>query len=703
MREKLTLLKNKCSRIPLLPVLLAIIAFLAFTYGQFFLAGTCAVLFILLQALCFSWRICLFSVTIISISFPLNYRSHQNYLEGQKIYNEHALAGIEISSPRARVLTSKKTANGYSAELLTTSKTQLVSTPSFFPKSTRFQAYFKNPIKEGEVLSFTGRLTASRELKNFGEFDWSEFYQKKHIVGAIRIEKWEVKPSKSWQYYSANIRTKIRESILKRLLLGIDSDSNSQWIIPALILGLDPSENQLESYRNAGVMHLFVVSGLHVGFVLAITWILLYFTKVSSLRILSFSLVVIWIYIFITGLEPPALRAGIIISILSLGFILKQRVNPWNSLIAALVCILLLEKNALLNVGVLLSFGVVASLIFIVRTLVDIASRPAIPDTFLPRELWSDLQSFRLRSVRWILGVLAVATVSWITSSIITALSFERVYLFGVISSLILFPLAFSMMVLSAFSLLIGIIHPSFAIPVNRLNATLAEYSHQIVEKVEQHPRSVWVLNSHGYNDSLTVFNTPKGSAALYLDIEGGILIDCGKDWIARSIISPCLKQSGKEVSTIFLSHSDSAHTGGASEFPNANIIQSYNLPATSYKYGKVTIETIPLMSPSSSRADDNITLFRIITPSHKIGYLSDSGILAYQELSKRQIDFSCDLLIAGNHAQGENAIEDFVNYTKAEKVIFLSTYFHMKPRINSKFVSIYQQESGATQILLKK
>src|SRR5690606_25693798 len=99
------------------------------------------------------------------------------------------------------------------------------------------------------------------------------------------------------------------------------ADSDARAIVAALLFGYRahfPVET-LTAFVNTGTVHVLSVSGLHVGLV----FLLLSFTLGlldryrygKSLRFLLI-LTAIWAYVFLTGMAPANLRAGIMISFL---------------------------------------------------------------------------------------------------------------------------------------------------------------------------------------------------------------------------------------------------------------------------------------------------------------------------------------------------------------------------------------------------
>ncbi len=108
-------------------------------------------------------------------------------------------------------------------------------------------------------------------------------------------------------------------------------------------------------FIDSGLIHLMVLSGTNVTIVIGAIWFI--FRRFSIKMRLVFSLLFIWIFIFMTGFNPPAVRAGIMGSFLILGNVLGRKYNLWHSLVLSLFLISLYDINSLFyNPSLHLSF-----------------------------------------------------------------------------------------------------------------------------------------------------------------------------------------------------------------------------------------------------------------------------------------------------------------------------------------------------------
>ena len=123
------------------------------------------------------------------------------------------------------------------------------------------------------------------------------------------------------------------------------------------------------SFRDAGVAHVLVVSGLHIGFVALFLFFFIQWLLRWSLTILlsgtlfpitaALTIFGIWPYIFIAGAHLSAVRAGIMITIYLIAVIFRRRHDLANIVALAALIILIHQPLALFQVSFQLSFSAV--------------------------------------------------------------------------------------------------------------------------------------------------------------------------------------------------------------------------------------------------------------------------------------------------------------------------------------------------------
>ncbi len=147
----------------------------------------------------------------------------------------------------------------------------------------------------------------------------------------------------------------LREYVNRLIYDNINYDEAT--VVSAILLG-DRSNLSDEFYYNskvAGVTHVLVVSGMHLGIIfqfLMILFSLLRFSKrLTSIFLIGF----IFAISAVCGFTPSILRAGLTYLIMALGYIIYRRPDPLNSLGAATIIILFTNPFGFGNISLLLS------------------------------------------------------------------------------------------------------------------------------------------------------------------------------------------------------------------------------------------------------------------------------------------------------------------------------------------------------------
>ena len=230
-----------------------------------------------------------------------------------------------------------------------------------FRGSKKEQIQFYNEMKPGFRLEIKGTYTKGKEKRNPGEFDYNAFLNSKGIVGTITINKLdEIKIINDNPDFFDNLIFQSRrfvDSQIKSLY-----DKTTAGLLRGLLLA-DRSEINYETktrFINSGVIHVLAVSGLHVGFIAVIFFILfgrfnIYFRSVATIAgLLAF--------MFLTGIPPSVFRATVMAIVIIVAFLLNRSTNIFNSLAIAALIILIIKPNEIYSPGFQLSFSAVLAI-----------------------------------------------------------------------------------------------------------------------------------------------------------------------------------------------------------------------------------------------------------------------------------------------------------------------------------------------------
>lgn len=154
----------------------------------------------------------------------------------------------------------------------------------------------------------------------------------------------------------------------------LDLPDKEKSLLATLTLGYRQAlgHEAREAFSLAGVSHVLAVSGFHVAVVSAIISTLCSFMPrrgALSLFRYSIQIMALWIYVFITGLAPSAVRAAVMITIYIVGRAIHRRSDGYNTLAASAFCMLVYNPAYLFDIGFQLSYMAVLSILFVMPRL----------------------------------------------------------------------------------------------------------------------------------------------------------------------------------------------------------------------------------------------------------------------------------------------------------------------------------------------
>ena len=178
---------------------------------------------------------------------------------------------------------------------------------------------------------------------------------------------------------------KLNHSVLRRIQTIFPADTAP--FFQALLLG-DKAELYQDkglhlALSRAGLMHVVAVSGMHIAFLVGLLQTVLGKQRGSS----CLCILIVWVFVLMTGAGPSAVRAGIMQTMLLLAPLFGREDDPLTSFSAALGTILLLNPYAAASVSLQLSFASVAGICcFAGRLSMRVYDRaPELRETWLGR------------------------------------------------------------------------------------------------------------------------------------------------------------------------------------------------------------------------------------------------------------------------------------------------------------------------------
>lgn len=152
---------------------------------------------------------------------------------------------------------------------------------------------------------------------------------------------------------------------------GLITDRYARGVTLALVLGVkdDLDDELIQAFSATGAMHVLAVSGLHVGIIYAIVFFFLKRLGLSKRKykwaLAVLSVLILWVYAFLTGLSPSVLRAVTMFTFVAFGRALSRHSNIYNTLAASAMALLCYNPYLIMSVGFQLSYLAVFGIVYL--------------------------------------------------------------------------------------------------------------------------------------------------------------------------------------------------------------------------------------------------------------------------------------------------------------------------------------------------
>lgn len=236
----------------------------------------------------------------------------------------------------------------------------------------------KKSLQPGDSWKLKIKVKPPRNYANPGSFDAEKFYFQQRIVGLGYVID-----AKENRLLQPNILSRpinnLRQHIL-RVMHACMPNQEFASIIVSLVLGIkgDLPAEQIEVLQNTGTAHLLAISGLHIGMLASMcfvifrwlwryvpsTWLFIPAPWLAACGALIVSIM----YALLAGFGIATQRALIMVMVFLAGVLFKRKTSTTHSFCLALLLVLLWDPFAVLALGFWYSFLAVAFLIYAQRS-----------------------------------------------------------------------------------------------------------------------------------------------------------------------------------------------------------------------------------------------------------------------------------------------------------------------------------------------
>lgn len=295
-----------------------------------------------------------------------------------------------------------------------------------------------NDIVKAEVI-----LTEPSLPGNYGEFNYREYLaqQKIFLTDNIKTNQIEIIGNKK-EINLASILNDIKTNIIDKIEK-IYRHTDARAIIKAVVIGdrSEITEELKDVFQVAGVMHILAISGLHVGIIAMVLFLL--FSTISDNKLSKsfkyiFIIIIMLGYAAITGFRPSVSRATLMFIVLLGAKLLNRPYNVYNSISIAAFLILLWQPLYLFDTGFILSFTATFFIIFLTPIMESIL-----------KDCLFLLPDYLVKS-------LSVSASAWLGVMPLSAFFFYKISIISILSNILIVPIIGVIIIFALFSIFLS-------------------------------------------------------------------------------------------------------------------------------------------------------------------------------------------------------------------------------------------------------
>ncbi|BDS06443.1 hypothetical protein NT6N_14830 [Oceaniferula spumae] len=615
---------------------------------------------------------------------------------------------------------------------------------SSLSKHHTFMQEKPEPLEYGDRVSVTGVLTPVPILRNPHGFDRARWLHRQGADLTIQPEKSPDVEGVSLFRIPVRMMSQWRIPLRDAMTAGLASESQEAQLIRAVVLGERPPQPSamLDDFRNSGTLHVFAVSGLHVGMVGTIIGLLLWFLRVPRWMLITLTILGMAMYAGITGLRPPAVRAVLMAAVFLSGFLILRRPTLINSLAASAVAVLLWDGHQLFTPGFQLSYGVLLALAVLAGMWARALKPMAEIDPFMPHLLLTPWQERMLNGRKWLKNSISISLAAWMGSGPLMWFHFGIITPIAVIAGIPLMVMVFLILAFAMFGISAGAVWQPMGETVNRTNALIAKATYSSAAFFANLPGSHWYREQGvASGNRIIVFDIPQGGGASFIDLGGGILLDSGRRDQLRHHVLPTLNALHRSPDSLIVTHAESGHSGGMSQcltnfHPKQALIPRTDLRSPTYQdfLTQGTREDCKLVIPRLGQvfqiepgvhmeilhapaeldgyglADDTGLVIRLHWHGWKILFTGDAGFRTEKRMLSSGMDLSADVIVMGRNTGDFTGSHEFYQRIAPKAIITTNYHYPAHERISEDWLKITetldikvydQKQYGAVTITL--
>ncbi len=223
-------------------------------------------------------------------------------------------------------------------------------------------------FKYGDAVKLCGVIELPGKPGNPGGFDYGFYLAQKGVSGTIymdqliRLDHTKQMDMLDWVIYSGKmVRNKI--GLILEKSLPPQQAQLQNGILTGNTAGMDPEVENV--FKDSGLTHITAVSGANVAFIIFPVMFILKRLKVGKRLSSGIMILILAVFIFITGFSPSVVRAVIMAVLCLIAAVNGRESDILNSLCISAFIMLAVDPLMLFSAGFQLSYAATVSILYL--------------------------------------------------------------------------------------------------------------------------------------------------------------------------------------------------------------------------------------------------------------------------------------------------------------------------------------------------
>ncbi len=219
-------------------------------------------------------------------------------------------------------------------------------------------------LEFGDKVKIKGEFIKPEKQRNYKGFDYNNYLKQKDILGTIQVQELEIiDQNKSLKNNFINLVNNYVQSLKNKAYQILPEEIASLFI--GIVFG-DRSmidEETVQNFNASSLSHILAVSGMHFTFLISGVIILLKgFLGRKKTYILG--ILVILLYMVITGFSASIFRAGIMGILMLISKLIYRKNDIWTSISISLLFMIIYNPFLIFDIGLQLSYCAMIGILF---------------------------------------------------------------------------------------------------------------------------------------------------------------------------------------------------------------------------------------------------------------------------------------------------------------------------------------------------